>query len=133
MDMVVKLVSSIHREGLNVNALLPASRKRGANSTPFEMRVIQHLPYTKILNGVLKAHPVFNYIFRLQWILLPCDIRDTDRIHSVLKKERTVVSLTTIDCVFAILSNCGEIAIIKNILLNGIDFLAARARLFRCF
>ena len=37
--MPIAPVNSIHREGLNVNALLPVSLKRGSNSTPLKFGV----------------------------------------------------------------------------------------------
>ncbi len=61
--------------------------QKGIEFDPFELRVIQCLPHAKILNRIFKTHPVFDYIFRLKRILLPCDVRDTNIVPPVLRKR----------------------------------------------
>ena len=51
-------------------ALLPASAKRGSNSTPLKSGLFSLLPQTEIFQCIFQSHPVLDDIFRLYWILL---------------------------------------------------------------
>jgi hypothetical protein len=64
-------VNSIHLVGLIVKELLPASAKRGSNSTPFKIGVMQLLPKPQIFQSILLSHPILDNILWLKEILLP--------------------------------------------------------------
>lgn len=67
-----------------MNALLPASAKRGSNSTPFKRGVVQLLPQSEVFQRVLQPHPVLHHVFRLGRIFLAGDVRDADIVDAIM-------------------------------------------------
>ena len=79
-DCVSSLNPSLDRQNEVVGSCLG---QKGVEFDPFKIGVVQPLPETQILQGVLLAHPVLYNVFRFGLVLLSCDVCNTDVINTV--------------------------------------------------
>ena len=59
--------------------------KTGVEFDPFKIRIVQHFPKSQVLNRIFESHPIFDNVFWLEWILLTCNVCDTDIINPILQ------------------------------------------------